>query len=191
MLLSEASRSKPSTTRTNHPRSSNGQENWGRKISTPFRHQFRRPRPFSCPQIFLSSILLPNHSSRMTRRPPNRARASMSAKTPQRGSPFPMRDTRVRGPLAKRPPSPFLHRPRFCTSRFCTSGFGTCYCTPITWAAGLRIIRGSVLPSVGHYQQRISYGESDRAKRARQTRRAEQMGAANQASPRRAVRTQG
>lgn len=44
--------------------------------------------------------------------------------------------------------------------------------------------RGFALPSVGSYSAGGRQGESDRAKRARQTRRGEQMGAANEARPR-------
>ncbi len=49
-------------------------------MSKPFRSQFRRPEPFSCRQIFLS-----NHSRPMTQRHLNRAAASMSATSPNRG----------------------------------------------------------------------------------------------------------
>jgi len=52
----------------------------GRKMSTPFRCQFRRPEPFSCRQIFLS-----NHSRPMTQRHLNRAATSMSATSSNRG----------------------------------------------------------------------------------------------------------
>ena len=45
------------------------------------------------------------------------------------------------------------------------------------------------MPSVGQARRRIRHGESDRAKRARQTRRGEQKGAANEASPRMADTT--
>ena len=55
----------------------------------------------------------------------------------------------------------------------------------------LRIIRGSALPSVGHVWRRIRYRESDGAKRARQIRRGEPRGAANEAIPRMAARTHG
>jgi hypothetical protein len=42
---------------------SSGQKNWGKKMSMPFRNQFRRPGA-----IFLPSIFLPGHGNPTTQR---------------------------------------------------------------------------------------------------------------------------